>query len=282
MAIIDLLMTVKSSDVDRYRSLFTTRDEFRANWANSTADALHILADRTHHTDVLVLDNNIDTDTHLVVTEVRQRYPRLMIVLVDEEADFAMPGQADDISIAPFKDNDLLRRIGRLISERRTETLRSDSLPAVREFVKRMRDATGSLGKQEVAVQVCKDFNYDYVAYYQREPGEPLRLSLRAQAGPPAIQAIAPKMAASDDLMGWVLINAQSRIAAPDDRPNHPLVARGRLGAVACVPVMFNMISRGVIVACREQPGTITQENVLLLELVGAQLASALAKERTS
>jgi GAF domain-containing protein len=205
-----------------------------------------------------------------------------MIVLIDEEADFAMPGLADDITIEPFRENDLLRRISRLISERRTETLRSDSLPAVREFVKRLRDATGSLGKQEVAVQVCKDFNYDYVAYYQREPGEPLRLSLRAQAGPMPIQASAPKQASSDDLMGWVLINSQSRIAAPDDRPNHPLVARGRLGAVACVPVMFNMISRGVIVACREQPGTITKENVLLLELVGAQLASALAKERTS
>ena len=41
------------------------------------------------------------------------------------------------------------------------------------------------------------------------------------------------------------------------------------------------MISRGVIVACRERPGTITQENVLILELIGAQLAAALAKERT-
>jgi hypothetical protein len=282
MAIVDLLVTVKPADVERYRSLFTPRDDFRPTWATSTVDALNILADRTHHTDVLVLDNNIEPDTHLIVTEVRQRYPRLMIVLVDEEADFAMPGQADDISVDPFKENDLLRRIARLISERRTETLRSDSLPAVRDFVKRLRDATGTLGKQEVAVLVCKDFGYDYVAYYQREPGNAVQLTLRAQAGPPAIQASAPKQATSDDLMGWVLINAQSRIAAPDDRPNHPLVARGRLGAVACVPVMFNMITRGVIVACREQPGTITQENVLLLELVGAQLASALSKERTS
>jgi DNA-binding response OmpR family regulator len=282
MAIVDLLVTVKPTDVERYRSLFPGRDDFRPSWATSTADALNILADRTHHTDVLVLDNNLESDVHLIVSEVRQRYPRLMIVLIDEEADFAMPGLADDISIEPFKDHDLVRRISRLISERRTETLRSDSLPAVREFVKRLRDATGSLGKQEVAVQVCKDFNYDYVAYYQREPGDPLRLTLRAQAGSMPLQASAPKEATADDLMGWVLINAQSRIAAPDDRPNHPLVARGRLGAVACVPVTFNMISRGVIVACREQPGTITQENVLLLELVGAQLAAALAKERTS
>ncbi len=280
MAKIDLLITIKAADLERYRPLLAERDQFQTHWATSAADALNILADRTHHTDVLVLDNNIESDVHVIVSDLRQRYPRLMIVLIDEEADFAMPGQADDISVEPFKNDDLIRRINRLISERRTETLRSDSLPAIRDFVKRLRDATGMMGKQEAAVLTCKDLNYDYVAYYQRETGEPLRLTLRSQAGPAPIQASAPKEASAEDLMGWVLINAQSRIAAPDDRPNHPLVARGRLGAVACVPVTFNMISRGVIVACRERPGTITQENVLILELIGAQLAASLAKER--
>jgi hypothetical protein len=32
--------------------------------------------------------------------------------------------------------------------------------------------------------------------------------------------------------------------------------------------------------ACRERPGTITQENVIMLELISAQLAAALSKEQ--
>jgi hypothetical protein len=35
----------------------------------------------------------------------------------------------------------------------------------------------------------------------------------------------------------------------------------------------------GVLVACREIPGSISQENILILELISAQLASALSKE---
>jgi hypothetical protein len=37
-----------------------------------------------------------------------------------------------------------------------------------------------------------------------------------------------------------------------------------------------------VILACREQPNAITQQNVLMLELVCAQLASALVKQAKS
>lgn len=79
--------------------------------------------------------------------------------------------------------------------------------------------------------------------------------------------------------MGWVAQNGQSRIAGPEDRPNHPLVARGRLGAVSCVPVSFSTRSFGVIVACKDRPGSITQEAVLMLELIAAQLAAAITKE---
>ena len=35
----------------------------------------------------------------------------------------------------------------------------------------------------------------------------------------------------------------------------------------------------GVLIACREVPNSITQENVLMLELVTAQLAAAISKE---
>jgi GAF domain-containing protein len=104
-------------------------------------------------------------------------------------------------------------------------------------------------------------------------------MSARAQGGPGTIQAIAPKQTNPNDLMTWVVQNGQSRVAAPEDTPNHPLVARQRLGAVACVPVHFSGRTFGVMVACRERPGSITQENVMMLELVCAQLGAALSKE---
>jgi len=73
--------------------------------------------------------------------------------------------------------------------------------------------------------------------------------------------------------------NGQSRIAGPEDNPTHPLVARGRLGAVVCVPVAFNNVNYGVIAACNDRPGSIPQDSVLMLELVCTQLAAALSKK---
>jgi hypothetical protein len=200
-------------------------------------------------------------------------------VLVDEEADFGIPGQADAISTAPFTGGDLARQIKRLIADRQLETIRSDSLPAVRNIAKRLRSAMGARGKQDAAVATCHEMGFDYVAYYHMQGSEPLSLALQSQSGPNAIQSIAPKTANADDLMGWVMQNGQSRIAGPEDSPNHPLVARGRLGTVVCVPVFFSAQQFGVIAACRDRPNSITQENVMMLELVGAQLGSALAKE---
>ena len=78
--------------------------------------------------------------------------------------------------------------------------------------------------------------------------------------------------------MGWVARNGQSRIVGPDDEPNYSLIKRGRLGAGICIPVGGADVF-GVLLACREEPGTISQENALLLELIGAQLAAALARE---
>jgi DNA-binding response OmpR family regulator len=278
---IDILVAVKREDGSRYYKNLSTHEGFNIQVVHSTEDAQNVLSDRSQHTDVFVIDNNIEGgDVFTLISELRPSYPRLLIVLVDEEADFGMPGQADDMSTEPFHHDDLARRISRLISDRRMETLRSDSLPAVRNFAKVLRGATGVSGKQQVAVKACIDMGYDYVAYYHQDNADPVQLSVRAQAGPPAIQSIAPKQATGEDLMGWVMINGQSRIAAPEDKPNHPLVARGRLGAVACVPVTFNGVIYGVMVACRERPNSITQENVLMLELVSSQLAGSMSKEK--
>ena len=278
MPSIDLLAALTTDKLERYEGEFAKHTDFGTRTVDSLKQALNIIADRDEHVDVLVLDNEL-TGVHDFVTHLRQKYPRLIIVLVDEEADFGMPGQADELSTDPFRNDDLMRKIKKLMSDRRQETLRSDSLPAVRNISKQLRVATGSTGKQEAAAQVVKDMGYDYVAYYHIDNVSPLTLGLKAQQGPAAVNAIAPKSAGADDLMGWVAQNGQSRIAGPEDNPTHPLVARGRLGAVVCVPVAFNNVSYGVIAACNDRPGSIPQDSVLMLELVCTQLAAALSKK---
>lgn len=278
MASIDVLVVVRREDASRFYKNLSAYPDFHVQLVSDLGDALVILADRNQHVDVLVVDNRMG-HTFEFIAELRQTYPRLFIVLVDEEADFGMPGQADEISTEPFTNDDLIRRITRLMSDRQLETLRADTLPAVREFAKELRKATGELGKQQAAVAACKDLGYVYVAFYRLEAADPLQLVLRAQDGPTPLQGVAPKQATPEDLMGWVAQNGQSRIAGQNDTPNHLFVAKGRLGAAACVPVILSGNRYGVLVACREQPGSISQENVLMLELVSAQLAAAISKE---
>lgn len=274
-----LLVAVRREHASRFYKALSAYTDMRFELVTTTRDALDTLADRTKHLDVFVLDNNLD-GVHELVNELRQTYPRLLIVLVDEEADFGMPGLADDITTAPFDNDDLRKRILRLMSDRRQETLRADSLPAVRTFAKALQKASGVGGKEQAAAEASKDLGYDYVGYYRMISEEPLKLSLTAQVGPNAIKAVVPKEATPDDLMTWVYQSAQSRIVGPSDQPNYLLVARGRLGAAACVPVTFSGKKYGVLLAAREMPNTITQEHVMMLELVSAQLAAAVSKEK--
>jgi GAF domain-containing protein len=278
MSAIDVLVAVRREHASRYHKNLSSYPDFRIQIVSDTRDALDTLADRDKHVDVLILDNGLGY-IYEFISELRHSYPRLFIILVDEEADFGMPGQADDISTEPFNNNDLIRRITKLMSDRQLETLRADSLPAVRQFAKELRKASGEIGKQQAAVGACKDLGYSYVAFYRLEGNDLQNIALKAQDGPQAIQAVAPKTAVPEDIMTWVAQNGQSRIAGPQDTPNHLLVAKGRLGAVACVPVTIGTTRYGVLVACRDQPGSINQENVLMLELVAAQLSAAVSKE---
>ncbi|MGQ9888709.1 MAG: GAF domain-containing protein [Aggregatilineales bacterium] len=281
MSFIDVLVAVRREDASRYYKNMTTYPELRVQIVSTTADAAAVLADQNKHVDILVIDNQLG-GVFSFISELRLSYPRLLIVLVDEAADFALPGEADEISTEPFNNDDLLRRITRLMSDRKLETLRADSLPAVREFAKRLRQAVGEGGKHEAAVAACMDLGYQYVAFYRLEDTNPTRLTLRAQRGPAALQAAAPRQAAPDDLITWVAQNGQSRIASPTDESNQPalrLIQNGKVGAAACVPVVFGGKRYGVLLACRDQAGSISQENVLMLELVSAQLAAAISKE---
>ncbi len=275
---VNILVAVQPEHAKRYRQNLSAVTDFHIELAITINDALAILSDRNRPTEIFVVDNGL-VDTYELVGELRQTYPRLLIIIVDEEADFGLPGKADDISTDPFTDDDLVKRINGLISERHTETLRSDSLPAVRGFAKTLNTATGIGGKQQAAVDACIDMGYEYVAYYNLDSNEPLTLTLKAQAGPKPIRSVAPQKAAPDDLMTWVAKTKQSRIASYGDELNHPLVAKGRLGTVACVPVAFDNNLYGAMVACNDRPNTITQENVLMMELICAQLAAAILKE---
>lgn len=277
MAAIDVLVAVRTEQTTRYEENLSVIKDFRVRAVNTVNSALNVLGDPAMHIDVLVLENALE-NAFDAIGSVREKFPRILIVLVDEDADFALPGQADDISTDPFRNGDLARRINRLLADRRLETLRADAMPPVRAFAKKLRNAVGEIGKQEAACSAIKELGYDYVAFYRMEGADPVVMTLKAQDGPIAVQAIAPKSAGASDVIGWVAVNGQSKIAGMNDEITHPLVKRGRLGTIACVPV--GTTNRyGVLAAFRERPDAISMQDVLLLELIGAQLAAVVSKE---
>ena len=278
MSVINILVAVRREFASQYHKGLSAHKTFKVEIVSAVQDVLDMLADSDKHIDVLVLDNGLGSIYDLI-EDVRHTHPRMIIVLVDQDADFGTPGQADELSTDPFTNDDLAKRITRLMSDRKLETLRADSLPAVRQFAKELRNATGELGKLQTAVSACKQVGYDYVAFYRAEAGDNSTLTLKAQVGPAPIQSIAPKSSTANDLLTWTLTHGQSRIAAPQDTVNHPLVAKGRLGGVVTVPVLISGQRYGVIAAFKDQPGTINQDHIMLLELIAAQLGSAITKE---
>ncbi len=272
MAYTSILITVRREHADRYFQNLSAHPDLRVRLVTNIPDALELLDSRDRHVDLLVLDNGLERAFELV-RDLRQKHPRLLIILVDEDADFALPGQADEITTDPFTNDDLTRRIDRLMSDRRMETLRADTISPVRELAKKLRKASSESERQQAAVVACRGLGYDYAAFYRIESLDPLRVTLQAQDGSPVLQALAPKEATDDDIIGWVAKAGQSRIAVPGEELHYP---PGQLRAVACTPV--GMTSRyGVLIACRSQ--LITQQQVMLLELIGAQLAASVAKD---
>lgn len=281
MALIDVLAAVRPDQASRYAEQLSKMQNFRVRMVTDLAGVVSELKSIEHNTDVLVLDSELD-GAFAAIPVLRQKNTRVLIVLVDEEADFALPGQADEISTDPFTNGDLARRINRLMSDRSLETLRADAMPPVREFAKKLRKAVGEYGKYEAAVKALRDIGYDYVAFYRVEKTEqtdvPLMLTLKAQEGSAALIAVAPKQSAPTDLMTWVATNGQSRLASPADEINHPLVRKERLGMAAAAAV-GGTNRFGVLVACRDKPNSISGQDVLILELVSAQLAAVITKE---
>lgn len=275
---IHVLAAVTPATVSRYQTILASDPQIKLNLVTHDQDVRNFLARSPRRADVLVLESALG-DSFALIQELRHTYPRLMILLVDDGADFGTPGRADDISIDPFGDGDLLRRIKRLAQERQLETLRADSLPPVRSVAKLLRRAGPGPGKQSAAVQAIAELGYDYVAFYALSAGTPPELSLGAQVGPPHLTAAAPlTIAVEGTLPGRVIESGHSRVFGPDDSLAHPFIARGWLAAGACVPVGTSL-HFGALLAGHSSPHAIAEQHVKLLELIGAQLANALAKQ---
>ncbi len=278
MSRIDLLVAVRPEQAERYQNNLNAYPDYHVELVTSREAVMTALVDQEKYVDVLVLDNGL-TQIYEFVIELRQHFPRLFIVLVDEEADFATPGQADDLSTDPFNNDDLNRRITRLMSDRELETLRADAMPAVRQFAKELRKASGDKnGKYQAAVKACAELGFTYVAFYRVET-DLETLSLKAQTGASDLRAIAPDIAPSDSLTVRVFKSGHSRIATEEDAAIEPLVGEGRLPVITYIPISLSNQCYGVLVAGKNQPNSISADNVMMLELIAAQVASVISKD---
>lgn len=275
---IQVLVAIRIEAMARYRENLGREPQFHIDIITSEEKLLERLEDSTRRTDVVILDEQL-TDSFELIRKIRQNHPQLLIVKVDEDADFGMPGRADEVSTSPFENDELIKIIKRLFEDRRLETLRADSLPSVRSFAKTLLKSRGP-AKTQSAVNAIRELGYDYVAFFTITPTTPPSLTQAAQAGAADVLRIAPaKLDYETSIVGWVADNGQSRIISKEDTPNHPFIAKGRFGVGVCVPV-GTTLRFGIIFACREQAGSISPEDILMLELVSAQLASAIAREQ--
>ena len=274
---IHVLAAVAPAALSRYRQALSQDDQIKLSLVTEQQDVRDFLKQSQQRADVLVLDSAL-CDAYHLINELRHSYPRLMILLVDDQADFSTPGRADDVTTHPFENGDLLRRIKRLAQERQLETVRSDMFPQIRTVAKELRRAGSSHSMQTRVTETIAEMGYDYVAFYRLLPLEPPSLSLAAQSGPPQLTDRAPtSIPLNGTLLGWVAESGQSRVVAPGDTPSHVFIERGFLAAGACVAVGISL-RFGVLFACRADPNSITEQHVKLLELIGAQLAHALAR----
>lgn len=272
MSEIHVLVASQAPSLERYRAALAAHDDLAVSAAPGEDAVRARLADPDGRADVLVLDNGLP-DSFILLREVRHNYPRLLIVLVDEDADLLMPGRADGVSTDPFNDDELYRTIMDLLRERRTETLRADALPPIRQVAKRLREANGLRGKALAVTESVVEMGYDLAAFYQRADAPPL--ILLAASGAPSITSIVPEKQKEDTVVAWLAQHGGTRIVGPQDEINYVLVKRGRLGAGIGVAVA----DYGVLLACKDAPDSISEEQAMMLELVSGQLIAALARE---
>jgi hypothetical protein len=279
-SLIHTLVALRIASLGRYRENLAKDPKIKATIVTSEEAARTHLSNPDKRTDIFVVDNGIG-NVFDWIKEVRQMNPRLLILLVDEEADFVTPGRADEVTTTPFKEDDMLKKIKRLAEERSLATLRADSLPEVRNFAKALRKATKSVGKQQAAVAAIKDLGFDHVIYYEVVPGPPPAFTLGAQIGPNAVMGVVPVRADYDGVLGHVAKTGESKIVRPGSSPSHFLIEKSRYAALMAVPV-GTTLRFGVLMAFTERPDAVREERMVMIELICAQLASGIAKEQRS
>jgi GAF domain-containing protein len=279
MADIDILVAVRREKAGRYHKALSGHAHLRLQITSHAQDVLETLADAQKHTDVVVLDSGLGP-TFELIQDIRHWYPRVFVVVVDESGQASAADLADEVSQTPFENNDLARRITRLMSDRHLETVRMDTSQAVRNFAKGLRNAISDAQRLDLALQACRDLGYEYVAIYRPVSYDnQSALALEAHRGPTPLQAISPQSSSSGDVMSWAFQQGKSRIINAADNINHPLVAKGRMGVAAAVPVIFAANRYGVLLVFRDQANSITQDDLMTLEFMAAQLASTIAKD---
>lgn len=276
MTSIQLLAAVPRAIASLYYGALTQYD---LTLLSDSRDALEALEDRSRHFDALVLDANLpDADT--LLADIQYNWPRMMVILVDESGVSALRNQvaADRISTTPFVDEDLDRRILRLLSDSQLETMPANTMLPVRKLARMLRAEEAPGERFQIAVEACQTLGYRYTAFYRVDQQEPMVLKLAAQQGEDMIRLLVPLSASNNDLIAEVARSGQSRIVTASDAADYLPVAVGDLGSAALVPA-GRAVCFGVLVAGREAAGSIGEQNVTVLELVAAQLAAALTRE---
>jgi hypothetical protein len=274
---IRVLLTIPARALTRYQEHLTKESQLHLTFTHSVAEAKTILVQQS--IDAFVVDNSLG-NVHELIKELRTQHPRLWVVMVDEDADFAMPGRADAATVEPFKNDDLVKKIKRLAEERRLETLHADTLAPVKAFARSLAKAGKDASKPQAAVDTVRQLGYEYVAYYAVVNTVPPSLTLVAQSGEEPIRKQSPAKLdhSAQNLLGWVAQNGQSKIVSKGDALSYSLIDNGVLQMVACTHV-GNTIRFGVLVAGNSRPESIAKEGLVILELISGQLAAALAKE---
>jgi hypothetical protein len=280
MTTIKVIAAIRFEAINEYREAMTKAKEFDISWVPSIDHMNQKLDESDKQFEVVVVDSSLG-DVYDLIDDLRSKHPHLLIIQVDEEADFALPGRADEISTNPLEDDQLVKLIKRVYEDRRLATLRADALPPVRQFAKRIMKAERGPAKIQAAVDTIRELGFDYVAYYSFQNIDPPMISLATQAGDEKLKRVAPQKRDYDtSLVGKVAQDGETRIVSKDDDPNHPFVSRGQFGSGVAVAV-GTTIRFGVLFACNRDP-EINSQYVMMLELISAQLSSALAREARS
>jgi hypothetical protein len=272
-----VLAAVPHESLARYREHLERDPQVVLTLVSRQEEVMAHLGDTQGRSDVLVLDSGLG-DMYDFVKEVRQLHPTLLIILVDERVDFGLPGQADELSVTPFEDDDLLRRIKRLAEERRLQTLRADIEPPVRALAKKLTRARSTKAMLQAALETVRELGYVYAAFYGVDERDTGCLVLRLQLGPADLTKTAPaQQTIEGTLVGWAFKNGQSRVAGVADPLSHPFLQQQRVSSVVSVPVGM-ALRYGVLLACSTQADRLAHKQVMMLELIGAHLANALAR----